>query len=254
MATLTIKIDSEDLAREVLTHLGYLPEDDVPDLVSVEAEDAEEHLKKLVSAFPNASERVKFLKSVKTDDDADEDMRQAASKMLGVEEDNGTLIDALKEWSKHEIVAGERVPKTHMEEIADHMTQFGRPKSSRHEYNYKYEGTFCTTDEPKEGVEPLDKELGTPLSNVFTEEVAKERDELYQQSLEVRKTIPNAAERLATQVDELEGGDRLDHLDALADNDDPAMRKAVKAYILKEYAGHDLKLWPALQKILDGNT
>lgn len=215
MATLTIKIDSEDLAREVLTHLGYLPEDDVPDLVT----DVEE---KPVAEEP--------------------------------EEDNGTLIDALKEWSKHEIVDGERVPKTHMEEIAEHMTQFGRPKSSRHEYNYKYEGTFCTTDEPKEGVEPLDKELGTPLSNVFTEEVAKERDELYQQSLEVRKTIPSAAERLATQVDELEGGDRLDHLDALADNDDPAMRKAVKAYVLKEYTGHDLKLWPALQKILDGNA
>jgi hypothetical protein len=35
------------------------------------------------------------------------------------EEDNGTLIDALKEWSKHEIVDGERVPKTHMEEIAE---------------------------------------------------------------------------------------------------------------------------------------
>ena len=35
MATLTIKIDSEELAREVLAHLNYLPEDDVPDLISV---------------------------------------------------------------------------------------------------------------------------------------------------------------------------------------------------------------------------
>lgn len=36
MATITIKIDSEQLAREVLTQLGYLPEDadDVPDLIS----------------------------------------------------------------------------------------------------------------------------------------------------------------------------------------------------------------------------
>ena len=66
MATLTIKIDSEELAREVLTHLNYLPEDPMPDLISVHDEDpAEEHLKKLVSAFPDASERVKFIKSVK---------------------------------------------------------------------------------------------------------------------------------------------------------------------------------------------
>jgi hypothetical protein len=43
MATLTIKIDSEDLAREVLTHLGYLPEDDMPDLVTdVEEEPVED--------------------------------------------------------------------------------------------------------------------------------------------------------------------------------------------------------------------
>jgi hypothetical protein len=80
-----------------------------------------------------------------------------------------------------------------MEVIADHMTQFGRPKSSRHEYNYKYDGAFCTTEEPKEGVEPVENEngmTGASLTEVFTEEAAKERDELYQQSLEVRKTIP----------------------------------------------------------------
>ncbi len=36
MATLTIKIESEDLAREVLAHLNYLPEEDpMPDLISV---------------------------------------------------------------------------------------------------------------------------------------------------------------------------------------------------------------------------
>lgn len=37
MATITIKIDSEQLAREVLTQLGYLPgeDDDIPDLISV---------------------------------------------------------------------------------------------------------------------------------------------------------------------------------------------------------------------------
>ena len=39
MATITIKIESEQLAREVLTQLGYLPSDDVPDLISVVSED-----------------------------------------------------------------------------------------------------------------------------------------------------------------------------------------------------------------------
>lgn len=34
MATFTIKIDSNDLVREVLTYMGYIPEDDIPDLVS----------------------------------------------------------------------------------------------------------------------------------------------------------------------------------------------------------------------------
>jgi len=42
MATITIKIESEELAREVLTQLGYLPSDDVPDLISVVSEDEPE--------------------------------------------------------------------------------------------------------------------------------------------------------------------------------------------------------------------
>ena len=33
MATITIKIESEELARDVLEHMGYLPEEEVPDLV-----------------------------------------------------------------------------------------------------------------------------------------------------------------------------------------------------------------------------
>jgi hypothetical protein len=41
MATITIKIESEELAREVLTQMGYLPCDDIPDLVSVEDEQEE---------------------------------------------------------------------------------------------------------------------------------------------------------------------------------------------------------------------
>jgi hypothetical protein len=50
------------------------------------------------------------------------------------------------------------------------------------------------------------------------------------------------------------GGDILDYLATMADHDDPAMRKAVKAYVLEHYTGHNLRLWPALQKILDGNA
>jgi hypothetical protein len=43
MATITVKIDSEDLAREVLSHMGYLPDDeDIPDLISVDEDDEEE--------------------------------------------------------------------------------------------------------------------------------------------------------------------------------------------------------------------
>jgi hypothetical protein len=42
MATLTIKIDSEDLARKVLSHLGYLPEDEmIPDLIVEDEEEPE---------------------------------------------------------------------------------------------------------------------------------------------------------------------------------------------------------------------
>ena len=39
MATITIKIESDELAREVLTQLGYLPSDDIPDLISIESDE-----------------------------------------------------------------------------------------------------------------------------------------------------------------------------------------------------------------------
>ena len=42
MATITIKIESEELAREVLTQMGYLPCDDIPDLVSVDIDEEPE--------------------------------------------------------------------------------------------------------------------------------------------------------------------------------------------------------------------
>jgi hypothetical protein len=188
MATITIKIDSDDLARAVLTQLGYLPcDDDIPDLISVESDEEE------------------------------------------TEEARPT-------------------PKTHVEAIHDHMEDY-LPKPTRNIPVAK-QSAFCTTENPKEDVEPVENEIGASL-DVFSEETAKERDELYQQCLEVRKTIPSAEERLKTQLDELWGCDRLDHLDAMADHDDPTMRKAVEAYVLKEYAGHNLKSWPYLQKVLD---
>jgi hypothetical protein len=34
MATFTIKIESNELARDFLTHMGYIQEDDIPDLIS----------------------------------------------------------------------------------------------------------------------------------------------------------------------------------------------------------------------------
>jgi hypothetical protein len=191
MATITIKIDSDDLAREVLTQLGYLPGDDIPDLISVESEEEPE-----------------------------------------------PVVEEVR-----------RAPKTHVEAILEHMTGDYLPKSTRN-IPVPKQSAFCTTEDPKPDVEPVDNELGAPL-DVFSEETTKECDELYQQCLEVRKTIPSAEERLKTQLDELWGCDRLDHLDAMADHDDPTMRKAVEAYVLKEYAVHNLKSWPALQKILD---
>jgi hypothetical protein len=149
------------------------------------------------------------------------------------EEDNGPLIEALKSCStKPEEKEAQHLPKTEVEAIHERM---------------KAPVLFPEATD----VEPIDNEMGAPLS-VFNEEMAKERDELYQQCLEVR--VPPAEERLKTQLEELMGSDGLDHLDALADSDDPDMRKAVKTYVLKYYTGHNLKLWPALQKILDGNA
>lgn len=192
MATLTIKIDSEDLAREVLAHLGYLPDDgdddNIPDLVEVEDP---------VEKSP--------------------------------------VIDAFKTWYR-----------TNTEPTEDPSF----PKPTRKMPDTPKQNEFCTTEEPKLGVEPVDKNLGAPLQ-VYSDETKKENDELYKQCMEIRKSIPSAEERLKAQVDELWGGDRLDYLDALAEHPDKEMREAVKAYVLREYTEHDLKFWPALKKILD---
>lgn len=191
MATITIKIDSEELARDVLAHLGYLPEDDdIPDLVSVEEEEEE----------------------------------------------------------------APRLPRTEVEAIHERMKPpLGFPEATRKMPETQKQNAFCTTEDSKEPVEPVDNEMGAPLE-VYSDEAKKERDELYQQVMEVRKSLPSAEERLKFQISELWSCDRLDHLDAMADHNDPTMREAVKAYVLKEYTGHDLKSWPALQKILDSTT
>jgi hypothetical protein len=188
MATITIKIDSDDLAREVLAQLGYLPEDDIPDLVSVEEEEPP------------------------------------------------------------------RAPKTHVEDIHERMKDLlGFPEATRKMPEEPKQNAFCTTEDPKPDVEPVDNEMGAPLE-VYSDEAKKEREDLYKQVIEVRKSLPTSEERLKTQLDELWGCDRLDHLDAMADHNDPTMREAVKAYVLKEYAGHNLKSWPALKKIIDSTT
>lgn len=52
MATLTIKIDSEELAREVLTHLNYLPEEELPDLISIPEEVIDEETEEVIDEEP----------------------------------------------------------------------------------------------------------------------------------------------------------------------------------------------------------
>ena len=192
MATITIKIESEELAREVLAHLGYLPGDDIPDLIDVE--------------------------------------------------EDSTPIEEF------------RAPKTEVEAILERMRPVDvfMPKPTRKMPDTPKQNDFCVTEEPKPDVEPVESELGASL-DVYSDESKKERDEIYQQCLEVRKSLPSAEERLNAQVEELEGGELLDHLDALADHPDKKMREAVKAYVLREYTDHNLKGWPALKKILDGN-
>ena len=187
MATITIKIESEQLAREVLTQLGYLPgDDDVPDLISV---------------------------------------------------DDVTELEEVRP-----------APKTHAEALA--FSDDLMPKGTRKMPDSPKQGEFCTTEDPKEDVEPVENELGASL-DVFSEETKKEREELYKQCMEVRKSLPSAEDRFKAQVDELWGCERLDYLDAMADHSDKKMREAVNAYVLREYTGHDLKTWPTLQKVLD---
>jgi hypothetical protein len=175
MATITIKIESEQLAREVLTQLGYLP-DDIPDLISVESED--------------------------------EEVRPA--------------------------------PKTHVEAIHEHMADI-LPRGTRN-IPVPKQSEFCTTEYPKEdGVEPVENDLGASL-DVFSEETKKERDELYKQCMEVRKSIPSAEERLKATADKLMGDELLDYLDAMCEHSDKKMREAAKAMVRKEFAGHTLKM------------
>ena len=190
MATITIKIESEQLAREVLTQLGYLPDeddDDVPDLVSVESE---EDVLKVV----------------------DPDLPRSCSTFR---------------------------PK-YVETFPESTRNIPVPKQSE----------FCTYEDPLEDVEPVENDLGASL-DVFSEETKKERDELYKQCMEVRKSIPSAEERLKATADKLMGDELLDYLDAMCEHSDKKMREAANAMVRKEFAGHTLKMWPALQKVLD---
>ena len=187
MATITIKIDSEQLAREVLTQLGYLP-DDVPDLVSIES-----------------------------DEDETEEVRP--------------------------------ISKTHVEAIHERMAFSDEllPKGTRKMPDTQKQSDFCTTEDPKADVEPVENELGASL-DVFSEETKKEREELYKQCMEVRNSIPSAEERLKATADQLMGEELLDYLDAMCEHNDEKMREAAKAMVRKEFAGHTLKMWPTLNR------
>ena len=184
MATITIKIESDELAREVLTQLGYLPGDDVPDLISVESDE---------EAVPT--------------------------------------------------------PKTHVEAILEHMTGDYLPKPTRN-IPVQKQGEFCTTEDPTEDVEPVENEIGASL-DVFSEEMAKERDELYKQCMEVSNSIPSAEERLKATADQLMGDELLNYLDAMCDHDNKKMREAAKAMVRKEFAGQTITMWPNLQEVLE---
>jgi hypothetical protein len=188
MATITIKIESDELAREVLTQLGYLP-----DLISLESDEEEP---------------------------VTEELRTT--------------------------------PKTHVEAILEHMTADYMPKPTRNIPVAK-QSAFCTTEDLKEDVEPVENDIGASL-DVFSEETVKERDELYKQCLEVRKSIPSAEERLKAAAEQLMGDELLSYLDAMCDHNDKTMREAAKAMVRKEFAGHTLKMWPDLQKVLDGDA
>ena len=201
MATITIKIESEELAREVLTQLGYLPgDDDVPDLISVEGEEEPEPEPVAEEVHPTGKTHVAAIHE----------------RMLGLDLYTEERLPA----------ATRKMPET--------------PKQN----------AFCTTEDPKEDVEPVDNELGAPL-DVFSDETAKERDELYKQCMEIRKSTPSAEERLKSTADQLTGDELLNYLDAMCDHDNKKMREAAKAMVRKEFAGHALTMWPALRKVLE---
>jgi hypothetical protein len=197
MATITIKIESEELAREVLTQLGYLPGDDVPDLISVESEEEPE---------PVAEE---------------------------VRPTGKTHVAAI-----HERMLG-----------LDLYTEERLPAATRKMPETPKQGAFCTTEDPQEAVEPVDNELGASL-DVFSEETAKERDEIYKQCMEVSNSIPSAEERLKATAAQLMGDELLGYLDAMCDHDNKKMREAAKAMVRKEFTGHAITMWPNLQKVL----
>ena len=206
MATITIKIESEQLAREVLTQLGYLPDD----LISVESE--EDVLKVIDPELPHSCStfRPKYVES-----------------------------EPVKP-----------TPKTHVEAIHERMAEL-LPRGTRKMPDTEKQSEFCTTEDPKEdGVEPVENDLGASL-DVFSEETKKEREEIYKQCIEVRKSIPSAEERLKATADQLMGDELLNYLDAMCEHTDKTMREAAKAMVRKEFAGHTLKMWPALQKIID---
>ena len=213
MATITIKIDSDELAREVLTQLGYLPcDDDVPDLISV-------------------------------DDEEPEEVRPAPKTHVACSDELLTKVPFIP--SLHTMAT--REVRSHAEAMACADDLMSKP--TRKMPDAPKQSAFCTTEDPKPDVEPVDNELGSSL-DVFSEETTKERDELYNYCLEVHKSLM-AEGRLKAMTEQLVGDELLNCLDAMCENADEKMREAAKAMVRKEFTGHTLKMWPALQKVLD---
>jgi hypothetical protein len=92
MATITIKIDSDELAREVLTHLGYLPEDDLPDLISIKRDEPEE---------PESTDAFSFVKTTSSRNAlVEQQNKNVIVTPEPIDEGFGTTIDQTEEDKK----------------------------------------------------------------------------------------------------------------------------------------------------------
>jgi hypothetical protein len=102
MATITVEIANETLAREVLAHMGYLPDDEIPDLVSDEEETDEEdeedasdeeisNIEGTIKYFTEDEQILNYLRAVYLNDDKIQ--RRSAAKAVMIK-----LAKEKKDW------------------------------------------------------------------------------------------------------------------------------------------------------------